>query len=96
VALLSDAHRTFWTKTAWKDEASMRAYMMSGRHRLAMPKLQEWCDEASLAHWTQDGTGLPNWVDAHRRLLAEGRASKVNHPSAAHNAFQIPPPRVSS
>jgi hypothetical protein len=58
-----------------------------------MPKLMHWCDEAATAHYTQDSATLPTWTEAHRRLLAEGRKSKVRHPSPAHEAFEIPPPR---
>ena len=92
VALLNDPHRTFWTCTAWVDEAAMRAFMLAHPHREAMVKLLDWCDEASLVHWTQDNARLPDWHEAHRRLVAEGRRSKVRHPSPAHEAFQIPPP----
>ena len=76
VGLLNDANLTFWTRTAWKDEASMRSFMMSGVHRNAMPKLLEWCNEAALVHWTQGASDLPDWKEAHRRLVSEGRRSK--------------------
>ena len=92
VALLNDAHSTFWTCTAWVDEAAMRAFMLAHPHRTAMVKLLDWCDEAYLVHWTQENAQLPDWHEAHRRLVAEGRRSKVRHPSPAHEAFQIPPP----
>ena len=45
--LLAKAKRTFWTCTAWEDEASMREFMIPPPHRRAMPKLLEWCDEAA-------------------------------------------------
>jgi hypothetical protein len=92
--LLRDARTTFWTLTVWRDEAAMRAFMMSGAHRKVMPKLLEWCDEASIVHWSQDGGEPPTWAEAHRRMMAEGRRSKVNHPSPAHVAFEIPAPRT--
>jgi hypothetical protein len=57
-----------------------------------MRSLLEWCDEASLVRWTQDGPELPSWQEAHRRLKQEGRPSKVNHPSPAHLAHAFPPP----
>ena len=78
-----------WTITAWTDEAAMRAYRNTGAHRRAMPKLLHWCDEASIVHWQQDGPGLPEPGEALRRMVAEGRLSKVNRPSPAHAARRI-------
>ena len=92
--LLRDANKTFWTRTAWHDEASMRAFMMAMPHRRAMTKLANWCDEASVVHWSQESTALPDWREAHRRMVTEGRQSKVNSPSAAHEAYTIPPPKA--
>ncbi len=94
VNLLNDARWTFWTCTGWQDEASMRAFMMSGAHRKAMPTLLTMCDEAALVHWQQDSAQLPDWEEAHRRLSTAGRRSKVKFPSPAHQAFEIPRPRV--
>jgi hypothetical protein len=93
VDLLTDSRLTFWTKTAWKDEASMRAFMLGGPHKRVMPKLADWCDEASVVHWTQENATLPDWHEAHRRMVAEGRKSRLKHPSEAHEKFDIPPPK---
>jgi hypothetical protein len=93
VGLLRDAKNAFWTKTAWQDEAAMRAFMMAMPHRRAMGKLAEWCDEASVVHWNQETADLPGWQEAHRRMIAEGRPSRVRHPSAAHQGLEIPPPQ---
>ena len=68
--------------------------MMAMPHRSAMVKLAEWCDEASVVHWRQESAELPAWSEAHRRMVAEGRASRVRYPSAAHQAFQIPAPKA--
>jgi quinol monooxygenase YgiN len=92
-SLLRDRKNTFWTATAWRDEAAMRQFMLSGAHRQAMPKLLNWCDEAALVHWTQDSADLPSWPAAHARLEAEGRSSKVYHPSENHKAHKFPAPR---
>ncbi len=91
--VLREARNTFWTLTAWEDEAKMRAYRNGGAHRAVMPRLLEWCDEASVAHWNQDDAGLPDWLEAHRRMSLEGRASKVKHPSPAQESNQIATPR---
>jgi heme-degrading monooxygenase HmoA len=91
---LRDARNVFWTRSLWTDEAAMKAFMTGGAHRAAMPKLLEWCDEAAIAHWTQESDQEPDWEEAHRRMRGEGRASKVNHPSPAHQSFELPAPRV--
>ena len=91
-SLLRDRDRTFWTSTVWTNESTMKAFMLAGAHRQAMRKLLEWCDEASLVHWEQESDREPTWDEAHRRLQTEGRRSKVNHPSPAHESFNIRPP----
>lgn len=91
--LLREAKNTFWTITAWEDETAMRAYRNAGAHRGVMPKLLDWCDEASIAHWHQEGADLPDWHQAHQRIVKEGRLSKVNNPSPAQVANQIAVPK---
>jgi hypothetical protein len=91
-ALMRDDVKAFWTVTVWTDAKAMEDYRITGIHRVAMPKLLNWCDEASVMHWTQDSADVPSWSQACGRMVAEGRASKVNHPSPAHLAFRIPGP----
>lgn len=93
--LTRDANRTFWTLTAWEAGAAMRGYRNSGEHRRIMPRLAEWCDEASVVHWTQETNELPDWQEAHRRMVSDGHASRVDRPSPAHLARQIPEPSTS-
>jgi hypothetical protein len=81
----------FWTLTAWDDEAAMRAYRNTDAHMRAMPKLLDWCDEASVVHWPQATPELPGPAAAVARMRAEGRLSKVRHPSSAHAARTIAP-----
>ena len=90
--VMRDKGNAFWTVTAWSDEAAMRAYRGSGAHMKAMPKLLDWCDEAALAHWEQEGAELPIWSEAHRRIVSEGRMSKVRHPSEAQLAKKVREP----
>ena len=92
--LLPDRRWTFWTMTAWDSQASMRAYMTTGSHKQAMPKLMRWCDEASVAHWEQDEITLPSWTEADQRMRATGRVSKVLHPSAEHAGLRYREPRT--
>ncbi len=95
VSLLRDAHNTFWTRTVWNSEQAMKAYILSGIHRQVMRRLPQWCDEAAVAHWTQESLLPPSWEEAHQRLQQSGRPSKVNHPSEAHrNNLSIPAPRI--
>lgn len=82
----------FWTLSSWDSAKSMSAYRNSGAHRRAMPKLLEWCDEASVGHWEQESSELPGWDEAHRRMVETGRLSKVNHPSARQKAGEMPAP----
>lgn len=79
-------NRVFWTISLWREEAAMAAYRASGVHRRAMPKLAGWCDEASVAHWTQAGEALPDWSAAEAKMREIGRLSKVRRPSPAHAA----------
>jgi quinol monooxygenase YgiN len=80
--------RIFWTKSVWRDEAAMRAFMASGAHLRAMPKLKHWCDEASAGHWLQDAASV-SWTEAEAGLERSGRLSKVLRPSPAHTAGSI-------
>ncbi|MFJ5487986.1 DUF3291 domain-containing protein [Hansschlegelia beijingensis] len=93
-ALLADRRLTFWTMTLWRDQEEMRRYMTSGAHLRTMPKLLDWCDEASVVHWVQDGLTAPDWLEAARRMRADGRASKVRHPSPDHRELTFPAPRT--
>lgn len=79
----------FWTLTIWQDEAAMSAYRIAPPHLQAMPKLLEWCDEASVVHWEQETAELPDWQTAEKRMAESGRLSKVNHPSANQKAGRL-------
>ena len=90
--VFNDRHRTFWTMTSWTDEAAMKKFIVAGAHGVAMKKLLEWCDEASVVHWTQETDELPSWKEAHARMQRDGRRSKVHHPTPAQEAYQIAAP----
>ncbi len=80
--------KIFWTKTVWRDEAAMRAFMASGAHLKAMPKLKHWCDEGSAGHWTQEAAGV-SWAEAEAGLARFGWLSKVLRPSPAQAAGTV-------
>ena len=94
-ALLADRAWTFWTMTAWDGQESMRRYVAVGPHRVAMPRLLDWCDEASIVHWTQADDMLPTWTEADRRMRQDGRPSKVRNPSPHHATLDYLAPRTS-
>lgn len=93
-SLLPDRRWTFWTLTVWTDRDAMRGYMTAGAHRTAMPKLLDWCDEASVMHWDTPAAALPVWAEATDRMRGEGRPSKVRRPSPDHAAMTFAAPRL--
>ena len=93
-AVQRDAALAFWTLTVWRDQHAMRAYGASGAHRKAVPHLADWADEASVGHWTQPGSGLPEWPEAVRRLRDEGRPLTLRHPVPNHSEQSFAEPRT--
>ncbi len=94
VSIVSEARNTFWTRSVWEDEETLRGFMLAGAHGRNMPKLAAWCDEASVVRWAQESAQLPSWRETHQRMQSEGRASKVAHPSLDHLSYTIPAPQV--
>jgi len=92
--LLIDAHRTYWTLTVWQDEKGMKTFRGSGAHAKAMPKLPKWCDEAAYAHWETSNGTVPEWPEAYEHLVKDGKLSRVENPSADHNARRFQKPRL--
>lgn len=90
--ILQDAHQTFWTITAWDEQAAMKIFRNSSAHRSAMPKIQDWCDQASVVHWRQAETSLPHWAEVHQRLITDGFLTRLTHPTQAHIERNIPAP----
>jgi len=72
---------TFWTRSLWKDEPSLKSFMIAAPHRKAMPKLYGWCDEAAIGRWETQSAILPSWEEAERRIVSDGRLSRVKAPS---------------
>jgi len=91
-SLKQDAHLVFWTVTLWHDEHAMREFRNHGAHQRALPKLREWCDEATYVHWLQDGGEPPDLASAFERLVHDGIVSYVNYPSPDHASRNFPPP----
>jgi quinol monooxygenase YgiN len=87
-----DDHLTFWTITVWQSEQALREFRNRGAHRRAMPRLRDWCDEATYVHWQQASAEPPSLAQACERLVREGIVSRVNQPSADHAARNFPAP----
>lgn len=90
VDLHRDRQAGYWTRTLWRDEAAMRAFMMSGVHAAAMRHNLDWSDESYVVHWTQESSDVPSWAEVSRRMKAEGRQVKLRYPSEAHKRFEVP------
>jgi heme-degrading monooxygenase HmoA len=95
-SLLPDRRLAFWTMTLWQDQDAMRSFMAGGAHREAMPKLLNWCDEASVVHWLQADATLPGWREADQKMREQGRPSKVRHPGALHASLAFQQPRIAA
>lgn len=87
---------TFWTMTMWKDEESMKKYRNSGAHLKAMPKLLNWCSEASVVSWVEEKNTIPTWKQAYSLLQQRGRLSKIKNPSNNHISKIIDEPNYKS
>ena len=83
--------RAYWTVSAWTDEAAMKRFRDTDWHKAAMPRLLEYCDEASVARWTQETADLPDAATLMERMKTSGRVSKVRRPTAEHTAGQTVP-----
>lgn len=89
---IKDRGLTFWTITVWRNQEAMRAFRNSGSHKAAMPKLSEWCDEATYIHWEQEPDSAPDLKNAYERLVSQGVVSRVKYPSSNHAARTFPVP----
>jgi len=81
-AVLAEGRLVFWTRTVWRSADAMKAFRDTGAHRGSMPKLMDWCDEASVAQW--EGEAATDWDAIYARMVAEGRLSRVRRPTRAH------------
>ncbi len=57
-----------------------------------MPKLYEWCDEATYSHWEQEGEAAPDLKTAFDRLVTKGVVSRLKFPSENHATLTFPAP----
>jgi hypothetical protein len=83
-AVRRDSELALWTMTIWRDELAVRAYVETGAHRAAMPRLGDWGAEASTVRWTSATQDLPEWEEAMRRMRADGQALPLRHAGPHH------------
>lgn len=81
-AVLAEGRLVFWTRSVWESLDAMKAFRDSGAHRVSMPKLITWCDEAAVAQW--QGEPASDWDEIYARMAGEGRLSRVKNPTKAH------------
>ena len=61
--------KRFWTLSAWKDEAALRAFVQHPPHVRIMTALTPHMGETKFARWMVKGSELPlSWDDALRRF----------------------------
>ncbi len=61
--------KRFWTLSAWKDEAALRAFVQDPPHVLLMAALASHMGETKFVCWMVKGSQLPlRWEDALRRF----------------------------
>jgi Domain of unknown function (DUF3291) len=62
-------HRTFWTLSAWQDQAALQATTGREPHRQIMKHFRPRMAASSFTTWTVPATALPiAWDEAMRRL----------------------------
>ena len=81
-AVLAEGRLVFWTRSVWDSADAMKAFRDTGAHRVSMPKLITWCDEAAVGQW--QGDPATDWDDIYARMTADGRLSRVKTPTKAH------------
>jgi hypothetical protein len=90
--VLAEANNTYWTRTAWQERALMDAFVGTEPHLSTMRRIDGWCDEATFVDWEQAGADFPDWQVSYERLLSDGQATNLTHPSDAHHARVFPAP----
>ncbi len=88
--LAQEGRRAFWTFSVWADDAAMRGFRDTAAHHTAMPKLLDWCDEASVTRFEQQTSDIPSCTEALSRMKSGFRPSKVRHPSIDHAMGRLP------
>jgi hypothetical protein len=65
--------RTYWTLSAWTDEAALHAFVRAEPHRTIMKRVRPWAKTATFRFWTAPAGELTPtrlWAEAERRITA--------------------------
>ncbi|KUN81213.1 DUF3291 domain-containing protein [Streptomyces griseoruber] len=66
--------RTFWTLSAWEDEAALHTYAKTEPHKSIMKGLRPTMKDSVFTFWQVPAAELPiDWTDARRRLAEQER-----------------------
>jgi quinol monooxygenase YgiN len=67
--------KTFWTASAWRDEAALTRFANSDTHGAAITALQPHMADARIETFTVAGSDLPpTWADIEHRLISDAAA----------------------
>jgi quinol monooxygenase YgiN len=94
-AVRRDSDIALWTMTVWRDEQAVKAYVNTGAHRAAMPRLADWGAEASTVRWLAATPELPDWDEATSRMRAQGNKLPLRHPGPNHGNLSYPEAQMS-
>jgi hypothetical protein len=81
-----------WTRTAGRSRDSMIAFMTAEPHQGMMGSVDEWCNEATFVEWEQGTPRFREWQAAFDRLVEQGWATALSHPSPDQEARSSSPP----
>jgi hypothetical protein len=89
---LVDKGFTFWTVTLWESDQAMKYFRNRDPHQSAMRNLPGWCDEGAYVHWIQEEAVIPDWNLLYKKLITEGKTTKVKQPSTRQEGMKYPAP----
>jgi len=70
--------RTYWTLSAWTDEAALSVFTRAEPHRTIMKRVRPWAKTATFRFWTEPAdqlTAARLWAEAERRIGAPDQRS---------------------
>lgn len=84
--------KTFWTVSAWTDQAALRRFDRAEPHRGATRAIRPDMKPSTFVFWTGRAADLPvAWDEVHRRV-AERAAEQEAGPAQASGPVDVPAP----